>query len=86
MPPLHLLVKYYYSLACFSFLSYLFYLCIFLDSFSAIASSLPANDTAVKTIAAKAVTQMGERRGGKHSLKHIGQVRKVMVNLSFTSS
>ena len=55
----------------------------FLDS-TTIATSLPLEDTTTKAIAEKAVVQMGERRGGKHTLKHIGQARKVMVRITFS--
>lgn len=50
-----------------------------IDTSSTIATSLPLDAQATKTLASKAVSQMGDRRGGKHTLKHIGQVRKVMV-------
>lgn len=50
----------------------------FIDS-STIATSLVLEDAATKALAEKAVSQMGERRGGKHTLKHIGHARKVTV-------
>lgn len=51
------------------------------DPSSTIATSLNLQDAATKALALKAVNQMGERRGGKHTLKHLGQARKVMVRL-----
>jgi len=53
------------------------------DTASTIAALLPIDSAATKTLAANAVSQMGERRGGKHTLIHMGQVRKVMVSLLF---
>lgn len=53
----------------------------FLDS-STIATSLVLEDAATKALAEKAVSQMGERRGGKHTLKHVGHARKVTVSVT----
>jgi hypothetical protein len=64
---------------CFFYLRLPF---LFLDS-TTIATSLLLEDAATKALAEKAVVQMGERRGGKHTLKHIGHARKVMVRFTF---
>lgn len=52
-----------------------------LEPSTTVATSLPFDDPKIKELAKKAVTQMDERRGGKHSLIHTGKGRKVAVKL-----
>jgi hypothetical protein len=49
------------------------------DTDSSIARSIPLDTPETKKLVNNAITQMTATRGGKHSLKQIGQARKVMV-------